>query len=204
MALWLAQMVPLMTALLVTTPAYLLLPSCFVPQQGPAARAAPCAATATVQESATLGHVLASPVGDELVVVDPLQRAQAKVGELVRIGGGGTGVLLMERCGLYFAARLDGEAGAAGSRERVDQMGEQLAVQRAAGAAWGGGYDHLGRPMDAAAGAPEPGELTVFCEPVPQKQRKPIGESVHCGLPVIDPVAAASSRGRKGGDEFIE
>ena len=143
----------LLTSALLSAAYVLQQPTGFVHQRGAPARAAPCVATATMQEYATLGQVLSKPwpagwETDELVVVDPVPRAQAKMGELVRFEGGSTGVLVMERCGLYFAAMLDGDA--ANSRQRVDQLGEQLAVQRAADAAWGGVYDHLGRPADQA------------------------------------------------------
>ena len=55
-------------------------------------------------DSALLGKVL-SVTNDGLVSIQPEDRELAKVGVMLRYDNGGTGVILAERCGLYFAAR---------------------------------------------------------------------------------------------------
>ena len=55
-----------------------------------------------------LGEVLSSNVDNDLVVVRPEARELARVGTLLAFGGGGRGVVIAERCGLYFAKALDG------------------------------------------------------------------------------------------------
>jgi len=169
-------------------------------------RLAPC--KAAEKEFGTL----ASDSGlapDELLCIQPrIMQGTAKLGELVSFEGGGTGVLIMERCGLYFAAPVEGEATTAG-KQRVEQLGAQLAVQRTAEQPWGGICDYLGRPIEQAASspAPVPGEIAIFDEPVPQTQRKPIGESVHCGIIAVDaltPIGRGQSMAIFGPDALPE
>ena len=54
-----------------------------------------------------LGTVLSVLADEGLVTIKPEARELAKVGTLLSFGGGATGVILSERCGLYFAATLD-------------------------------------------------------------------------------------------------
>jgi hypothetical protein len=146
---------------------------------------------------------------DELLCIKPrIMQGTADLGELVSFEGGGTGVLVMERCGLYFAAPVGGDITAAG-KQRVEQLGEQLAVQRTADQPWGGVCDYLGRPIEQSVSspAPVPGEIAIFDEPVPQTQRKPIGESVHTGIIAVDaltPIGRGQSMAVFGADALPE
>ena len=145
---------------------------------------------------------------DELVCIQPrVMQGTAKLGELVSFEGGGKGVLIMERCGYYFAAPVEGDT--TSGKQRVEQLGEQLAVQRTADQPWGGIFDHLGRPIEQSAQPPAsvPGGIAVFDEPVPQTQRKPIGESVHSGIIAVDaltPIGRGQSMAVFGADALPE
>ena len=146
-----------------------------------------------------------------LVVIEPAERAESSVGELVRFGeAGGTGVLLAERCGLYFAARLDDDEPPAGSgSDGALLLGAQLELGWTPDDGWGGVRDHLGRRIEGAGdgAADVASSLPVFCEPVPQQQRKPIGESVHCGVVALDaltPLGRGQSMALFAPDELPE
>ena len=145
---------------------------------------------------------------DELVCIQPrVMQGTAKLGELVSFEGGGKGVLIMERCGLYFAAPVEGDT--TSGKQRVEHSGEQLAVQRTADQPWGGIFDHLGRPIEQSVKPPAsvPGGIALFDEPVPQTQRKPIGESVHSGIIAVDaltPIGRGQSMAVFGADALPE
>lgn len=142
--------------------------------------------------SDVLGQVVSTGALEGLVVVKPESRELAKVGALLAFGGGATGVIVSERCGLYFAQALEGNVPAVD--ETATLLPRNLTVpawDAAAGAAWGGVHDHLGVPLaedakpatEAAAAA---STVDVFGEPVAAARRRPIGASLHSGVVAID------------------
>ena len=153
------------------------------------------AAVADPADTSLLGQVLAVS-SDGLIAIQPEERELAKVGVMLRFGGGTTGVILAERCGLYFAGALDGAPPAAD--EPAVLLPHNLTVPRWDGdeASWGGVRDYLGRRAgeDAAAAltaeaAAADGAADVFGQPVPQARRRPIGASLHTGVVAIDALA---------------
>ena len=130
------------------------------------------------------------PAVDGLVSIKPERRELAKIGKMLRFGNGGTGVIVAERCGLYFAASLDGSTPAA--NEQVELLPRNLTVATWDGddASWGGLHDFLGRPEGAdVASAASSDSVDVFAQPVTAAQRRPIGSSLHTGVVAIDALA---------------
>jgi F0F1-type ATP synthase alpha subunit len=133
------------------------------------------------------GQVLSDT--DGLITIQPEKRELARVGSMLRFPNG-LGTIISERCGLYFAACIDGEAPRAS--EEVMLMARNLTVPAwdGATASWGGLHDYLGRPL--GAGAPQGSSASaveVFAEPVPAARRRPIGSSLHTGVIAIDALA---------------
>ena len=153
----------------------------------PAVRAV---AVAAVSSEETLLGKVAVPAVDGLVSIKPERRELAKIGKMLRFGNGGTGVIVAERCGLYFAASLDGSTPAA--NEQVELLPRNLTVATWDGddASWGGLHDFLGRPEGAdVASAASSDSVDVFAQPVTAAQRRPIGSSLHTGVVAIDALA---------------
>lgn len=134
---------------------------------------------------ALLGVVLSGC--DGLITIKPERRELARVGTMLRFGGGGLGAIVAERCGLYFAASIEGEMPC--SSEEVTLLPSNLTVPTWDGSAatWGGLHDFLGRPVDAPALTTEP--VDVFADPVSAARRRPIGSSLHTGVVAIDALA---------------
>mgnify|MGYP000847412899 CR=1 FL=1 len=144
--------------------------------------------TSSSSEANLLGRVVSTGSLEGLVVVRPESRELARVGSLLSFGGGTTGVILAERCGLYFAKATDG-------MPQVDEPATLLlrnltvATHDAdASVAWGGVYNYLGEPLREQDGVPRPptSMVTVFDEPVSAARRRPIGTSLHSGVVAID------------------
>ena len=197
--------------------AYALQPTTFVAVGPRHSRvAAPPQAVAAAPERESLGRVVrldeagGTELPEGLVLIEPDRVSESRVGELVRFGeAGGTGVLLAERCGFYFAARLDDAPASGSGSDGALLMGEQLELGWTPDDGWGGVRDHLGRRVDGSADGAANGasSLPVFREPVPQQQRKPIGESVHCGVVALDaltPLGRGQSMALFAPDELTE
>ena len=116
-------------------------------------------------DEALLGSVL-SVSSDGLIAVKPEDRELAKVGTMLRFGGGGIGTIISERCGLYFASSLEGPTPAA--EEPAVLLPRNLTVPAWDGdaASWGGLHDYLGRrvggPAKSLAEEPDEGSPDVF------------------------------------------
>ena len=136
----------------------------------------------------TLGEIVSCE--DDLVVIAPAARAEAPVGALLELGGdGAVGVIVMERCGLYFAARLQGAAPAADAPARL--LATNLSVAVPADGEWAGVRDYLARPLGGTSFAPLPSAeaadaVRVFDDAVPAPGRKPISTSLHTGVVAVD------------------
>lgn len=141
-----------------------------------------------------LGKVRAVSL-DGLVSILPEDRGSAQVGTMLKFGGGGTGVIIAERCGLYFAAALDGVAPTTDQEAVLLPQNLTVAGWNRDADAWGGPHDYLGRPTTdgvAKAGAAAHGtsdDPVVFAPPVTAAQRRPIGASLHTGVVAIDALA---------------
>ena len=87
-------------------------------------------------EDSLLGKVSASV--DGLLSIRPERRELAQVGTMLGFSGGGSGVIIAERCGLYFAASLSG--GSPEVSEAVTLLPANLTVAAWDGsdASWGG------------------------------------------------------------------
>ena len=155
----------------------------------------------------TLGEIVSCE--DDLVVIAPAARAEAPVGALLELGGdGAVGVIVMERCGLYFAARLQGAAPAADAPARL--LATNLSVAVPADGEWAGVRDYLARPLGGTSFAPLPSAeaadaVRVFDDAVPAPLRKPISTSLHTGVVAVDaltPLGRGQSCAVFGPDEL--
>ena len=110
-----------------------------------------------------LGTVCA--ISDGLVAIMPTDRELAKVGVLLRFDSGSLGVIISERCGLYFAGTLEGSLPA--KDEEVTLLPRNLTVAPWDGdpASWGGLHDYLGRRVgETAAALPTDGSDAAGCK----------------------------------------
>lgn len=134
---------------------------------------------------------------DGMVAIRPEARELAQVGTMLQFRAGGTGVIVAERAGIYFAAALDGKLPKLS--EEVVLLPRNLTVAAWDGDAmsWGGVHDYLGRPI-SEDGAPastyaalggEVDNVSVFAPPVSVAQRRTIGTSLHTGVVAIDALA---------------
>jgi len=143
----------------------------------------------TIADSCVLGQVVAAGAIQGLVVVRPEARELARVGTMLSFSGGGYGVIIAERCGLYFAKALNDMPQC---DERATLLPRDLTIpawDTDAPTVWGGVYNHLGEPMlDETTRPPDASSPTVdvFAEPVPAARRRPIGASLHTGVVAID------------------
>merc|ERR1740129_1830558 len=164
------------------------------PQQDkPAPKEKPPEGTA---DTMLLGKVQAMPL-DGMVAIRPEARELAKVGTMLQFRAGGTGVIVAERAGIYFAAALDGKLPKLS--EEVVLLPRNLTVAAWDGDAmsWGGVHDYLGRPISedgapantSAALGGEVYNVSVFAPPVSVAQRRTIGTSLHTGVVAIDALA---------------
>ena len=148
------------------------------------------AESTAVDDSMLLGHVL-SVSHEGLVAIQPTERELARVGVMLRFSGDGLGVIVAERCGVYFAGSLEGPLPVA--QEAAVLLARNLTVPAWGGdtASWGGVYDFLGRRVGAAAvsAVSDIDGLDVFAEPVAAARRRPIGASLHTGVLAIDALA---------------
>lgn len=143
---------------------------------------------------ALLGQV-SSVTKDGLIAILPENRELAKVGVLLRFGGGSLGVIISERCGLYFAGTIEGTPPAKDESATLLPRNLTVAPWDGRPASWGGLHDFLGRrvgesaaPMPTAPDADD-GRPDVFGPPVSAAQRRPIGASLHTGVVAIDALA---------------
>ena len=154
----------------------------------PRASVAAVAADPVLPSASLLGRVQSVWADNGLVAVKPEARGQARVGSLVRFSSGALGVLIAERCGMYFAASVEG--GLPAEAETTELLDANLTVAAWDGkdATWGGAHDSLGRPLGAstATGAAAADGAEVFAEPVSAARRRPIGASLHTGIVAID------------------
>ena len=185
---------PLLTSLVMTSALML------HPAMRSQTRVTPRATIAVLSEAATadsvlLGKVQATPLNG-VVAIRPEARELARVGTMLKFGAGGTGVIVAERCGLYFAAALDGNVPK--TSEEVSLLPRNLTVVGWDGdvASWGGVHDFLGRPTKGGALADASAsvgggadDMPVFAQPVSAAQRRPIGASLHTGVVAIDALA---------------
>mmetsp|Transcript_9183 Transcript_9183/g.20068 ORF Transcript_9183/g.20068 Transcript_9183/m.20068 type:complete len:329 (-) Transcript_9183:481-1467(-) len=146
---------------------------------------------ATLEPGQKLGTLIR--VQDDLAVIAAEPAAEAAAGSMLSFDGGARGTLLFERCGLFFAALLDGSA--ADDGEAVCLAGGNLtcAAPALSDEAWAGVFDALGNRVDLdgtqqAGGMNVEGSTAaeVFSETVPQAARRPINMPLHTGVVAID------------------
>ena len=141
-------------------------------------------------DSTVLGEV-ASLGSDGLISIHPRDRELAKVGTMLDFGGFGTGVIISERCGMYFACSI-GNTALPQVNSKVMLLSQNLTVpidpEDSMLAAWGGIHDYMGVPMEGGAVTPNE-RVDVFREPVSAAQRRPIGTSLHTGIVAIEALA---------------
>ncbi len=132
-------------------------------------------------------------VQDELLVLKSAPGAAPSPGQVFTINAKGAApkgraVVLFERCGLTFAAQLDGPPAALD--DVASESDERLAAADG-GDAWAGAFDHLGAPLGAPLGATavSPTPPLVFGAIVPQAERAPISKPLHTGVVAIDALA---------------
>lgn len=126
----------------------------------------------------------------ELLVLQPRPKAEAPVGARLRFSGEeGEAVIVFERCGLYFAARLDagGEAPTRGCKVKLVKESNYTCTLPEAPMPeeWAGFYDYTGKRLDGKD-EPTKGETEVFAEIVPQYARSPINSPLHTGVVAVD------------------
>ena len=143
--------------------------------------------TVLINRSALLGQVV-SVSTDGLISIRPEARELAKVGETLQFDGGSVGVIVAERCGIYFAGSLQGGPPAESETAVLLQQNLTAAPWDGGAETWGVVCDFLGRPTRVADAAlvTATDAPNVFGEPVPQARRRPVGSSLHTGVVAID------------------
>ena len=145
------------------------------------------AAAISEGSSALLGEVLSIDAAG-LITIKPQDRELARVGALLSFDGGGVGVIVSERCGLYFASTVEGAIPQAS--EPATLLPGNLTVAVDDDAPWGGLHDHFGVAAAAASAVgPNVRQVSVFGEPVGQARRRPIGSPLHTGVVAIEALA---------------
>ena len=146
---------------------------------------------ALAEGTSLLGKVVSVGSLEGLVVVRPEARELIRIGALLSFGRGGTGVVLAERCGLYFAKAMGGTVPTVA--ESVSMINMNMTVhawEPIDGNEWGGVVDYLGGgDTQVAQGATPTTAVNVFGEPVPAARRRPIGSSLHTGVVAIESLA---------------
>ena len=152
-----------------------------VPWSGvaPAPSAAHRAAVRLAVDTEAFGKVV--QLDDELIIIEPSYRGEVSAGALVSFASGGKGVVLFERCGLYFGTQLEGSPVSPSDSVKL-LTGANLTIDSPS--EWSGAGDYLGRPLEGAEAAG--GAIPVFGESLPQKARKPINAPLHTGVLAID------------------